>query len=95
MAKRVVDVTYQIHKTGTDCPIDYLNAIVVIDGGSADNDAVSKVAVAAVLERNAILRPGEVIEVLAVSQVPLFDQLLQSLDDFFDANQIQPGPIFQ
>jgi hypothetical protein len=99
MAKQVLDVTYQIHKTGTDGPSDdLLHAIVVIDVGAVDPivyDAAGKAAVVAVLERNAILRPGEVIEVLAIGAVPFFYQLLQSLDGFFEANQIQPEPIFQ
>jgi len=95
MAKQVFDVTYQIHRIGADGPADDRHAIVVIDGGAVDHDAAGKVAVVAVLERNAILRPGEVIEVVALAEVPVFDQLLQSLDSFFDVNQLQPGPIFQ
>jgi hypothetical protein len=95
MAKQVFNVTYQIHKMGTEGPTDDLHAIVVIDGGAVDCDATGKAAVVAVLERNVILRPGEAIDVLAIGVVPFFDQLLQSLDSFFEANQIQPGPIFQ
>jgi hypothetical protein len=95
MTKQVFSVTYQIDKTGADGPTDDRHAIVVIDGGAVECDAAGKAAVVAVLERNVILRPGEVIDVLAIGVVPFFDQLLQSLDSFFGVNQIQAGPIFQ